>query len=406
MKFALVSHILPPSRSGQAMVIYRLLRDLEPDSYCLLSQQDYKAGTQQNNYSERLPGRYYCLPSGFRITRGYRFGLRQVRRILNSILHVIVLPSVVPRARQIAEIIRHENCDAVIACTGELSNLPAGYLASRLVGVPFFPYLFDYYSYQWVESSARFFAQHLEPILLKGATGIIVPNEFLRDALRRRYGVEATVIHNPCDIAEYEALPNDASIINSDESKIVYTGAVYDAQYDAFRNLLGAIELLQRPNVKLHIYTAQSPRALYNKGISGPVVYHEHQPLSAIPSIQRRADLLFLPLAFNSPYPAEIIRTSAPGKMGEYLAARRPILVHAPPDSFVVWYFRQHECGLVVDQSDPAKLAQAIERSLTDASLRQRLSARAWKRAQSDFSISAARSSFAKLMRLAEGRHW
>jgi len=50
-------------------------------------------------------------------------------------------------------------------------------------------------------------------------------------------------------------------------------------------------------------------------------------------------------------------------------------------------------------------LAQAIERSLTDASLRQKLSVRAWKRAQSDFSISAAQASFAKLMELAEGRH-
>jgi len=405
MKFALVSHILPPSRSGQAMVIYRLLRDLDPDNYCLLSQQDCEAGTQQNNYTERLPGRYYRLLPEFRIARGYRFGLQWVRIILNSILRVILLPSVVLRGRQIAEIMRREHCDAVVACTGELWNLPAGYLASRLVGVPFFPYLFDYYSYQWIEPGARFLAQRLEPILLKGATGIIAPNEFLRDALRRRYGVEATVIRNPCDIAEYEALPNDALTMNSDEIRIVYTGAVYEAQYDAFRNLLAAIELLERPTVKLHLYTAQSPRALDRKGISGPVVYHGHQPLSAIPGIQRQADLLFLPLAFNSSYPAEIIRTSAPGKMGEYLAARRPILVHAPPDSFVVWYFRQHECGLVVDQSDPVKLAQAIERSLTDASLRQRLSVRAWKRAQSDFSISAAQASFAKLIKLAEGRH-
>ena len=107
----------------------------------------------------------------------------------------------------------------------------------------------------------------------------------------------------------------------------------------------------------------------------------------------------------SSPYP-EVMRTSAPGKMGEYLAAQRPILVHAPSDSFLAWYFREYECGLVVDEGDPKKLARAIERISTDAALRQRLSARAWERAQCDFSISTAQSRFSELMkvRLPTGR--
>jgi glycosyltransferase involved in cell wall biosynthesis len=391
MKFALVSHVLPPSWSGQAVMIYRLLQGLDPDDYCLISRQNYGADTHQQNYSGRLPGTYYTLPPEFQITRGNRFGLARLRKLINVPVGVTL------RGRQIASIVKREKCGALVACTGDLLDPPAGYLASRLVGVPFFLYLFDYYSYQWVEPTARFFAQHFEPILLKGAAGIITPNELLRDELRHRYEVEATVIHNLCDIGEYEAVLGDTPARNTGEISIVYTGAVYEAQYDAFRNLIAAIELLDRPNVKLHIYTAQAPCDLEERGIHGPVVYHEHKAASAIPSIQRGADLLFLPLAFTSPYP-KVIRTSAPGKMGEYLAARRPILVHAPPDSFVVWYFRQHECGLIVDQSDPAKLAQAIERSLTDASLRQKLSVRAWKRAQSDFSISAAQPLFMKLI--------
>ena len=107
--------------------------------------------------------------------------------------------------------------------------------------------------------------------------------------------------------------------------------------------------------------------------------------------------MLFLPLAFNSPYP-QILRTAAPGKMGEYLASGRPILVHAPSDSFVAWYFREHQCGLVVDENDPAQLLMGIRRILTDSELGTALGRRARARAVSDFGIEAAQYRFAQLL--------
>ena len=116
-------------------------------------------------------------------------------------------------------------------------------------------------------------------------------------------------------------------------------------------------------------------------------------------SEKKQADLLFLPLAFDTHFP-DLVRTSAPGKTGEYLAARRPILVHVPADAFLAWYFQQHECGLVVTESDPAKLAQAMETILTDPGLRRRLAENAWGRAKSHFSISASQKAFSQLMEL------
>ncbi|HYE16132.1 MAG TPA: hypothetical protein VD968_16965 [Pyrinomonadaceae bacterium] len=105
--------------------------------------------------------------------------------------------------------------------------------------------------------------------------------------------------------------------------------------------------------MKLHAYTTQRAEELAGRGIGGPaVVFHPHLSVAEMPGVQRRADLLFLPLAFESPYP-DLVRTSAPVKFGEYLASRRPVLVHAPPRSFISWYCREHDCGLVVDESDP-----------------------------------------------------
>jgi glycosyltransferase involved in cell wall biosynthesis len=218
----------------------------------------------------------------------------------------------------------------------------------------------------------------------------------LRDEYRSRYGIESTVIHNPYDSEEikdgdipFRALDN--------EVRIVYTGAVYHANAGAFCNLMSAIEQLDRPNVKLHIYTSQAREVLEDQNIRGPIVYHEHvSPLEAY-RVQRQADILFLPLSFTSGIP-EVIKTSAPGKMGEYMATGRPILAHAPAGSFVSWYFRKHECGAVVEQSDSTILARAIQQILEDKDFGRRIGEKARARAKGDFSLVAARTKFLKLL--------
>ena len=390
MKFAFISHLLPPTWGGQTIMIYRVLQNLDAEDYCLISPHNYDAEAFQGVYTRRLSARYYQLPPDPQLTRGYRYGLEQARGALNQPLGLMA------RARRIARIVKTENAQAIVACTGNLLDLPAGYLASRLTRTSFYAYLFDYYSYQSLDPVESFYAHRFEPWVLKRAKGIIVPNEFLRDDLRARYGVEATVIHNPVELSEYEKPLTAEARDNGIE--IVYTGAVYNAHFDALRNLVHGIEKLNRPNVKLHLYSA-SPVDWEREGIRGPVELRGHRDAAEVPSIQRRADILFLPLAFRSPFPA-LIRTSAPSKLGEYLAAQRPILVHAPADSFVAWYVREHKCGVVVDREDPAALAEAIERLADDAQLRNEIGERAGERARIDFSIENSQATFRKLLRL------
>jgi len=382
-----VSHVLPPSWSGQAVVIYRLLRDLEPGSYCLISRQNC-APSGQEETSSGLPVPHYHLPAEFRIRGAGRLGLEVGSDWLRTF----------QRARHIARIVKQERVEAVVACSGDLYDLPASYLASRWVGVQCYPYLFDDYIYQWAVPTQRSFAQRFAPRLFRGAAGVIVPNEFLRDEYRCRYGIEPVVIHNPCadsqgDLEQEAAWPADPG-----EITIVYTGAVYHAHYDAFRNLIAALEQLGRPRVKLHLYTAQPAADLDQEGISGSsVIQHPHLPESEVSAVQRRADILFLPLAFDSLIP-EVIRTSAPGKLGEYLTTGRPTLAHAPADSFVAWYLKEYACGLVVDRSEASLLARALRRILDDADLRQRLGANALARARIDFSQRDAQARFMKLL--------
>jgi glycosyltransferase involved in cell wall biosynthesis len=390
MKFALVSNVLPPSESAHAAIINRLLRNLDPETYCLLSSTDY-TNYSGPNYTDPLPGKYYHLQS-FEFTRGYRFGMQALRKRINLTIGLAL------RVRTIARILKRENCDTVIVCTGglEILDFPAAYLASRLTGVRFYAYLLDQYSHMVSYVLGNSLFRHFEARILKDAAAVIVPNEFLRDELRRRFDVEAAVIHNMCDLDVYK--PNNETQ-DSNQARVVYTGGVGLLHYDAFRNLLAALELLKtRNDVKLHLYTPQPRAGIEKEGISGShVIYHEHQPVASMPEIQQRADILFLPLSINSPHP-DIVRTAMPGKMGEYLASGRPILVHAPPDSYIAWYFRHHECGLVVDENDPAQLARAIDSLLNDANLRERLGSRARYRAEQDFDQVKERARFIELV--------
>lgn len=391
MKFALVSAILPPSESAQAIVLHRLLRDVESSTYCLLSTKDY--GTAQPSYYGKLPGKYYYLPPTFRFERGYRFGLEAARERLNLYI------SVIQRAKHILDIVLAEKCEAVVACTGgrDVSDFPATYLASRWGGLRFYAYLLDQYSHMVSYRLGKSMLRHLEPIMMKGAAAVITHNEFLGRDLRHDFGVEPAIIHNPCDLAAYESPAAPHVFGAAGRINIVYTGSMTDLQFGATRNLIVAIESQPAFDIKLQVYTAHAPATLQEAKIVGPVEYHAHESLSAIPAIQKAADVLFLPLTFAAEH-KEITRTAAPGKMGELLAARRPILVHAPADSFIAWYFRHHDCGLVVDRDSPQDVAKALRQLLQDRQLVERLTANAWTRAVEDFSVTKARMQFERVV--------
>ena len=376
------------------MVIRRLLEELNPNSYCLISASNVAADTEGKAQGSALPGKYIHLPPGH-ITRGFRLGLPKLhgQRFFSLVSKL--------RAQKLGRIVQAEECKAIIACTDNLLDIPAGYQASQQAGVRFYVYVFDDYGRKWLAARQLAFAQSVEETAFRNAAGVIVPNEFMRDVLRARYGIEATLIRNACDITEYEAPDNPAGVqVNASEPGIVYTGAIYDAQYNAIRNLLAALELRPHLRAKVHLYTRYARDQLMNEGLSrDKIVYHDPVLPTLMPGIQRAADILFLPLALHSAYP-ELINTSNPAKMGEYLAAGKPILVHAPADSFIAWYFREHECGLVVDSEAPALLAEAVERLLSDEQLKSRLTANARQRALCDFSITEARTHFARLLEL------
>jgi glycosyltransferase involved in cell wall biosynthesis len=394
---AIVSHVLPPSPSGQAIVLERLLSGFAPDSFCLMSREDYSRPPawhpREGDLLARLPATYHHLAEPVRLGASLRPlppWLRHRAGLTIRLLH---------RAWRIRQLVDREGCGAVLAASGDLLDLPAGYIASRLCGVPFFAYLFDDYACQWTVPGHRAFARQAERALIRGAAAVVVPNPALAEVYRRRHACDPVVLPNPahelaCQGAAPPAPPAPpepgAQASRGNGRRIVYTGSIYGAHFDAFANLGEALARLGRAEVSVHVYTWQDPAELRRELPGIDITYHPHLIGGDLATVQREADLLFLALAFTSEIP-EAVRTASPAKLGDYLASGRPILVHAPAPSFVADYFRRHECGWLVDSFDAGALAEGIARLLDDSAAAADAIRRAGERHAEDFSLVAAR---------------
>jgi glycosyltransferase involved in cell wall biosynthesis len=379
MKFAMLSHVLPPSPSGQAVMLYRILSGICQDDYYLIHSRIFPQVIHNENHIFELQAQVYSLSAEPIFSRPKGFGLGRIRNLLNLFLQIYV------RSKNIANILRQEpETTALIACSGDFVDIPAGYLAGRMLKLPFYAYIFDDYVFQWV-GIQRWVAKLIARIIFKHSTGIIGPNEFICEEYKLRYGVKTILIRNPCDKGELEKEPYLRTHAQDSKIKIVYTGAIYHANFDCFRNLIKVIDLLWEYPLELHIFTDQTREQLESQGIQSEKMFiHSHVPYREILEQQRNANILFLPLAFESPI-TEVIRTSAPGKLGEYLASGRPVLAHVPANSFVAYYLEKNQCGLVASENDTVHLKDHILKLINDEGFCREMTQNAHRIAQFDF---------------------
>ncbi|MGX1740218.1 glycosyltransferase [Bosea sp. NPDC055353] len=392
-RLAIVTTAAPPSASGQARVLGALLAQERGESrHLFLSDQ-----LQALDPSESGFGVYVALsPPRFQIIR--TLGNQHIQRLNNF---VGLVRDVWTRAGEIVAAVRTHPVEMIVGCSGNPFDLPAAAIAARRLKLPFVAYLFDDPVYQWEEGLYRSLARFWEKRWAVRAAKVIVPNEVLADDVRARVpGASIAVVRNPVDLKQIELreVGSDgvAQVAAAPSAQapwtVLYTGSVYSAQASAFRNLVAALERTGG-RFHLHVHTAQSEAQVRDNGLVGPFVRRfDHLPQAQALLRQREADILFLPLAFESPIP-EVVNSSAPAKVAEYLASGRPVVVHAPRGSFVSSFFTARRAGLVIDRPDVEALAQALSRLSEDATLRADLVANA-KAAAKEFGVDRARAAF------------
>jgi len=382
-RFALVTPVAPPSPSGQSRVLGSLLEGLGPDRAVVLTED----GAAVSRGFHGFP--YYRLPLGPVVQRI----LGILTRRLGTRHHDILLLALSWRIGQLA---RRHRSQVVIGCTASPYDIPAAWLAARRLGLPFIAYLFDDPVMQWTDPTMRALAKRWAERWMGEAAAVIAPNEVLARDVREAFGVHPLVLRNPAPPGAFRASGADEEAFAGQPVRIVYTGSIYHAHFDAFHNLLRAIPGLPFAT-ELHVYTSQDRQWLESNGITGPVVWHDHIDDDAVFDVQRRAGILFLPLAFASDIP-QVIRSSAPGKLGEYLASGRPVLAHVPAGSFVAEFLAARNCGYVVDVNEADAVREALLRIVEDQTATAAMVARAQEIAVKEFALEAIRGDFVQIL--------
>jgi glycosyltransferase involved in cell wall biosynthesis len=380
-RVGVVSHVMPPSPSGQSVVLERIFRDISFEEYQLIQTRPLKAGENSIN---TLSGKVAIAADNIPAEKLYR----------NSTLFFLsgVLKSFV-RGWKIARIAAETECDKLVGCTGDLFDPPATYFAGRLINKAAYLYYFDDYRYQWVDRRRRRFSAVFEELFHKTITGFVVPNEFMQRELLARSFVDTQIVRNPAgDFDDGKEIIGGN--LRRSEKKVIYTGSVYHVNVEALKNTIEALEILGRKDIRLHVFSSQSEEELIQYEICGAnVVYHPHVPPEEISRIQESADILLIPFSTNSPVP-EVIKTSAPGKLGDYLASGTPVLAAVPADSFVSWFLESNDCGYVATGNDPQALANKIELILNQGKEHNRKINNAKAIAQGEFSRKKAQRDF------------
>lgn len=269
-------------------------------------------------------------------------------------------------ARAARRVARHWRPDVVIT-TSPVESAHAAGLAVQRRGVPWIADLRDGWRFEspreeWPLPLQRRLDDAMERHVVQRADALVTVTEPLSADLRRRFGVPVTTIPNGFD-------PDDAPTtaiatgLNPAKCSLVHTGSL-----GRERTLEPVVEALARlaaedpsvaDRVELVVAGPRTPeeQARYERPDVAAMVRHVgflDRPQSL--ALQRDADLLLLATSG--------VRTGeATGKLFEYLAAGRPILVLGE-DTAAAAIVRAEQAGWAIPQHDVAAAEAALRRAL------------------------------------------
>ncbi len=337
-KILVISSWAPPMRGASPLFFERLFANFDPSSYAIFTT-DKAAGSSLSG--ARLPGRYFYF--------------NRTRTFIGSLFDTV---------RYGRQIIYREDIEVLIGLSDKGHALVLTWILSKITGKPYALYLFDPYKGNRFGFPLDQLAFCFEPMLLRKAAFLIVPNEAHAQMYRERYGkqLHCIVITNtllPHAVAQSERSSHPKSY------EILYTGNIYWAQERSVLNVIRAIRNMTDIEVRITLYTTRHITQLEKKFADEPRVRFASASPSEMSAIQSSTDILLLPLSWHTNAP-DVINTATPGKTSEYLISGRPILVHAPAESFLAGYARKNGFAEVVDTENQSALQSAIRKLLMD----------------------------------------
>jgi len=299
-----------------------------------------------------------AVPGGVPAPGGLR---RAARRFLRDLVY-LPDPEIgwyPPAVRGGRRVLRGWRPDVIFASAKPFTSLLVARRLARASGAPWVAELRDL----WVDNHYRAHApwrdaleRRWEGSLLRSARGVVTVTQPFADALRERWGIRADVVYNGYEADDVAAVPRPSSA--DGPLVVLHAGNLYAGRRDA-SPLVRALALLgerAREVVVRFVGTglegalAPALRVADELGVRDRVELAPGVSYAESLRLQREADVLLL-LTWNNPEE----RGTIPGKLFEYLGARRPILASGCVDGVVNGLVEERRLGK--SSNDPAQIA-------------------------------------------------
>ena len=241
--------------------------------------------------------------------------------------------------------------DLIFASGPPFTTLIVGHLLARLHGVPWVAEFRD----RWVDDPyyplppwRRRLEDWMESWLVSSAAALTTVSEPWAADYSAKYGKPVAVVYNGYEPDDYVDACPAARPMDGDQLRIVYTGRIYPGRRDP-TPLFAAMRRVGS-GVRAEFYGAQVSRVMplaEAQGVADMVRVHPHIPYEQSVKVQRQADILLF-MQWSDPRE----QGNVPGKLFEYLAARRPILALGLEDGVPANIIRERGAGYLANGPD------------------------------------------------------
>ncbi len=263
-----------------------------------------------------------------------------------------------------------ENPDIIFAFgTSPITQAIPAILLGKRKKVPVILYLQDLWPETVIEvlniknKFLKKFFSKISDYVYRNSSKILVSSKSFADRLISR-GIPNTKVEFVPQYAEefYKPVPKkNTGLVSQDRFNIVYTGNVGYVQ--GLEKLVEAAKILkesEKTNVHFNIvgdgrFKDELIEIAKNKGVIDSFTFIPQQPAQKIPEILAECDLAYLSLKDSL-----IGRITIPAKLQSYMACGIPVLAVIRGEAANI--VKEAQCGFVVEEDEPHKIAEVIEK--------------------------------------------
>jgi hypothetical protein len=249
--------------------------------------------------------------------------------------------------------------DLIYASSPPPTSLLLGKLLAARCGVPWIAEFRDRWSddpYYAKPAWRQTLEARLEHWLVVSTRAIVTVSEPWAKRYAEAYGKPVLVVLNGFDPDDY-ARHESKGAVDSPFLEIAYTGGIYRGRRDP-TPLFRALALMPEGSrdVRVHFYGTDPEHVLplaRELGLADRALVHPHVPRAQAAAVQQQADVLLL-MQWDDPRE----QGNLPGKLFEYLGARRPILGVGLEDGVPATIIRERAAGCFAN--DPTQIAAQL----------------------------------------------